>query len=198
MKIQKKFGAAVLSLGLVVGLSGFAGATTGTIDTTGPHSTNTIRSESDTRVDVDNNNRLNVNNDNDQNAWTGEAEAEDNTRAGDATTGDAANENAFDAAVSVDNSGSVAAAAELVGGGGSGSNEASISETGPDSVNRVTFDTNTRVDVENNNNLTVRNDNNQRATSGDASVEHNTTGGSATTGNASNTNTTSVRFEVTN
>lgn len=198
MKIQKKFGAAVLSLGLVVGLSGFAGATSGTIDTTGPDSSNKIRSDSNYRVDVENNNDLKVHNDNDQHAWTGDAEAERNTEGGDATTGSAANENAFDAEVSVDNSGSVGTVADLGGGGNGGDHEATIHRTGPDSYNSVTFDSDTRIDIENNNDLYIHNDNNQTASSGDATVERNTEGGSATTGDASNTNSTSVRFEVTN
>jgi hypothetical protein len=197
MKIQKKLGAAVLSLGLVVGLSGFAGAATGTIDTTGPDSTNTIRSDSRYRVDVDNDNNLRVHNDNDQRAWTGDAEVRDNTDGGDAESGSATNENAFDAEVSVDNSASGVAAVEAAGVGG-GDNEASIENTGPDSVNRVVFDTRTNIDINNDNNLYVSNDNNQTASSGDATVRHNTEGGSATTGDASNTNTTSVRFDVTN
>jgi hypothetical protein len=197
MKIQKKLGAAVLSLGLVVGLSGFAGATTGTIDTTGPDSTNTIRSDSSYRADVDNDNHLSVRNDNNQDAWTGDARAVDNTTAGDATSGDAMNDNAFEAAVSVDNSASGVAALEGAGVGG-GDNEATIGTTGPDSVNRVTFDSTTRVDIDNDNDLYISNDNDQNASSGDATVRHNTTGGSATTGDATNTNTTTVRFDVTN
>jgi hypothetical protein len=197
MKIQKKLGAALLSLGLVVGLSGFAGATTGTIDTTGPDSTNTIRSDSSYRADVNNDNNLNVRNDNNQDAWTGDAVAEDSTTAGDAWTGSAMNDNALDATVSVDNSASGVAAFEGVGVTG-GDNEATIGTTGPDSVNRVTFDTTTRVNVDNNNNLNITNSNDQNASSGDATVDHNTTGGSATTGDASNTNTTTIRFDVTN
>lgn len=197
MKIQKKLGAAVLSLGLVVGLSGFAGAATGTIDTTGPDSTNTIRSDSRYRVDVDNNNRLKVHNDNDQDATSGDATVRDNTEGGDAETGAAWNDNAFEAEVSVDNSAAAVAAVEAAGNGG-GDNEATIENTGPDSVNRVVFDTRTNIDIDNDNNLYVSNDNDQDATSGDATVRHNTEGGNATTGDASNTNSTSVRFEVTN
>lgn len=199
MKIQKKLGAAVLSLGLVVGLSGFAGATTGTIDTTGPDSNNEITSETVRRVDVRNNNNLNVQNDNYQDAWTGEAEVEDNTRAGDAETGDARNSNAFTGTVHVDNSASTRAAATAAGGGAGGAeHRATIRETGPDSNNQVHFETRSNVEIENNNNLNVENNNTQVATSGDATVEHNTRGGSATTGDATNTNSTSVTFRVSN
>ncbi|HEX7484036.1 MAG TPA: hypothetical protein VF281_02690 [Candidatus Saccharimonadales bacterium] len=197
MKIQKKLGAAVLSLGLVVGLSGFAGATTGTIDTTGPDSVNKIHSESSQRVDIDNDNDLKVNNGNSQKAWSGEAEVRDNTTGGDASSGDASNMNSFDADVSVDNSGSVGAAV-AAGAGGAGDNDASIENTGPDSYNTVTFENRSNVDIRNDNNLYVSNHNYQTASTGDATVRHNTTGGDATTGSASNENTTSVRFDVTN
>ena len=198
MRIQEKIGAGVLSLGLVVGLSGFAGATTGTIDTTGPSSDNTIHSDTEYRVDVDNNNRLRVQNNNDQAAWTGDAEVDMNTEGGDAWTGSAMNENALDAEVVVDNSGSVAAAVAPVTGGGAAEHHAVIENTGPYSDNHVTFETQTDVDVENNNDLHVVNNNTQTASSGDASVTYNTTGGSAVTGDATNTNSTSIRFEVTN
>lgn len=199
MKIQEKLGAGVLSLGLVVGLSGFAGATTGTIDTTGPDSRNTINSDTSYRVEVDNDNKIKVHNENTQKAWTGDAKVYDNTTGGDATTGDAWNDNAFEAEVVVDNSASTAGALRGAGGAGAGHHhEATIENTGPDSVNRVELDSRTNIDVHNNNELYVSNDNYQTASSGDATVTHNTTGGDATTGDATNTNSTSVRFEVTN
>ncbi len=199
MKIQEKIGAGVLSLGLVVGLSGFAGATSGAIDTTGPYSDNTIRSDTSYRVDVDNDNNLKVHNDNDQKAWTGDAEVEKNTTGGDAETGAAWNDNAFDAVVSVDNSASVANA---VGGAGGAAapvhQDATIDNTGYHSDNSIRYESRTNIDVNNDNNLYVSNDNNQYASSGDATVKYNTTGGDAVTGDATNTNSTSVRFEVTN
>ena len=198
MRIQEKIGAGVLSLGLVIGLSGFAGATTGTIDTTGPGSDNRIESDTSYRVDVDNDNNLKVYNDNDQKAWTGDAEVEMNTTGGDAETGAAWNDNAFDAEVVVDNSASVAGALGGVGGGGTTEHEATIENTGPYSDNKVEFESRTNIDIDNNNDLYVHNDNNQYASSGDAEVKYNTTGGNATTGDATNSNSTSVRFEVTN
>jgi hypothetical protein len=197
MKIQKKLGAAVLSLGLVVGLSGFAGAATGTIDTTGPRSDNTIRSDTSQRVEVENENDLDVDNDNDQTAETGEAEVTENTEGGDAETGNASNANELDATLSVDNSASVGALADW-GGNGSGNNEATIENTGPRSDNHVRFESRSTVDIDNDNDLSVENNNDQTATSGDAEVSDNTDGGSATTGNATNTNSTTIRFNVTN
>jgi hypothetical protein len=197
MKTQKKLGAAVLSLGLVVGLSGFAGATTGTIDDTGPRSNNEIKSETSQRVDVNNDNDLDVHNSNDQRAWTGDAEVEENREGGDAETGSARNENELDASVSVDNSQSVGA---LVGwgGNGGGENRATIENTGPRSDNEVRLESRSDVEINNDNDLKVYNNNNQTASSGDAEVSDNREGGNAITGDASNTNSTTVRFDVTN
>jgi hypothetical protein len=39
VKIKQVLGATAASVGLVAGLAGFVGAQSGTIDTTGPHST---------------------------------------------------------------------------------------------------------------------------------------------------------------
>ncbi|HET8884460.1 MAG TPA: hypothetical protein VFM68_03240 [Candidatus Saccharimonadales bacterium] len=197
MKIQKKFGAAVLSLGLVIGLSGFAGATRATIDTTGPDSDNTIRSSTSQRVDVENDNDLDVENDNEQSAWTGEAEVEHNTTGGDAETGDAANHNDFAVSASIDNSASVAAMNHM-GGNGGGDDHAVIENTGPDSDNHVVIEKRSTVEIDNDNNVDITNTNDQYASSGDAEVEGNTTGGNAVTGNASNTNSTSVKLHIKN
>ncbi|MDB5168346.1 MAG: hypothetical protein JWO55_604 [Candidatus Saccharibacteria bacterium] len=197
MKMQKKLGAAVLSLGLVVGLSGFAGAATGTIDDTGPRSDNTIHSETSQRVDVENDNNVDVENNNDQSAETGEAEVRGNTEGGDAKTGSALNENRLDAAVSVDNSASTGVLANW-GGNGSSNHEATIENTGPRSDNHVTSESRSTVGIDNDNDLSIVNNNTQTATSGDAEVRNNREGGSATTGDATNTNSTTIRFDVTN
>lgn len=196
MKIQKRLGAAVMSLGLVVGLSGFAGATTGTIDTTGPDSDNTIHSEWSQRVEVDNDNKVDLDNHNNQDAWTGEAKVKHNTNAGDADTGDARNANALTGSVTIDNSHSVPTGA--VGGSGGGNHTATIRDTGPDSDNHVTYETTSKVEVDNDNDVYIDNNNYQDASSGDATVEGNTNGGSASTGSASNTNTTSLTVRITN
>lgn len=198
MKIQKTIGAAVMSLALVVGLSGGAvGAVTGSITETGPDSFNRIRASSYTRVNVDNDNDLSLHNENRQRADTGDARVHDNTEGGDAETGNAENENSLNVSATVDNSASSDAWAGVLNGGG-GSHEATIEETGPDSYNSVDFREVTRVNVENDNDIRITNNNDQRATSGDARVTHNTEGGSATTGDASNTNTTTVELNVSN
>ncbi|MET0980078.1 MAG: hypothetical protein ABWX90_02380 [Candidatus Saccharimonadales bacterium] len=197
MKIQKKLGAAVLSLGLVVGMSGFAGAVSGTIDDTGPRSDNWVNVERRSTVEIENDNNLHVDNDNDQHAWTGDAEVSDNRDGGSAETGSATNENEFDASVSVDNSSALSNASHWAGNGG-GSTEAVIENTGPRSDNSVRIEERSTVEVKNNNNLHVTNNNNQTASSGDAEVTDNREGGDATTGDASNSNSTTIKFDVTN
>jgi hypothetical protein len=197
MKVQKTIGAGVLSLSLLVGLSGFAGAVSGDISDTGPRSHNIIKSETRRDVKVENDNDLSVRNDNDQRANTGDARTSGNTTGGDAETGAAVNTNSLHVSATVNNAASSDAWADVVGGG-NGGGSATIDTTGPKSTNVIKFEDTTKVRVENNNDISVRNDNNQTATSGDARVTGNTTGGDATTGDARNTNTTSVTLNVSN
>lgn len=195
MKIQKTLGAGVLSLGLVVGLASFVGATSGTIGTTGPDSYNKVDESTYHKVKVVNNNDIRVKNDNNQHASTGDAKAYHNTRAGDARTGSASNANSLNATVAVDNTSS---SADIGGGGATTNSTGTINNTGPDSYNKVEISNVSRTEVQNNNGIEICNDNWQSAKSGDATVADNTTGGSATTGNASNTNTASMTIRVSN
>ncbi len=197
MKIQKTISAAVTSISLVVGLSGAVGATTGSITDTGPHSVNKIKSTNSTHVNLHNTNNLGVNNANSQTAYSGDAKAFDNTTAGGAMSGAAGNTNGTNVSANVNNSASASAWSGVVGSG-SGDNSATIATTGPHSVNKVEFKDTTHVNVTNNNNVSVSNSNSQSATSGDAKVFDNTTGGSATSGAASNSNSTSVNLSVSN
>src|SRR3990167_7196508 len=94
--VGKTLGAGVMSLGLVVGLSGFTGvanAATGSIHNTGPRSYNKVKSTTNKKVKVTNNNNLGVNNANSQSASTGNARVSFNTTGGDARTGAATNNN---------------------------------------------------------------------------------------------------------
>ncbi|MFZ2125720.1 MAG: hypothetical protein WA087_02535 [Candidatus Saccharimonadales bacterium] len=196
--IKQTIGAALASLGLVVGLSGgMVGAQTGTIDTTGPDSDNEIQYETETEVDIENDNNLTAANSNMQSAETAEAEVEDNTTGGDAETGSASNESSFTASVTVDNS---AGTSDLLADFDveAESFTGSIENTGPDSDNEIEVENEIEIDIENDNNLSVVSTNVQRATSGDAEVEDNTTGGDAITGDASNESSTSITFKVTN
>ena len=186
------------SAGIVVGLSltgGVAAAQSGDLSNTGPDSTNTIKFSNSQHTDVDNHNSLSASNDNDQNAYSGDASVKHNTTGGDATSGDATNDNSFDASVTVDNSGSACGCAQ---GSALGDPSASIDTTGPDSRNEVKFENHVSTNVDNYNNVSVRNNNDQRASTGDASVYDNTTGGNATSGSASNSNSSSVTLSVTN
>lgn len=200
MKVRKTATAVATSLGMVVGFAALAGAApVSTIDTTGPDSINKVKNSVWVDMDITNHNNLSASNYNHQSAWTGDAKVIDNTHGGSATTGDASNHNSFNASATVNNSGTsgaLNAALNGVLGGGGGSS--TIRDTGPDSYNKVSNSTNVSVDVNNTNTIKVTNNNTQTASSGDAKVIHNTTGGDATTGNASNTSNTSATFNVTN
>lgn len=199
MKTKKTIGAAVLSLSLLVGLSGFAGAVDGSIENTGPRSYNTVKSEVERKIRVWNDNDLRLDNDNYQRAYTGDARTTGNTTGGDARSGNASNANALNVTATVDNSASADDWADVVGGaGGGGESSGTIEQTGPRSTNKITIEDTTDVRINNDNNIRVYNDNNQRASSGDARVSGNTTGGDATTGNATNANTTTVNLTVRN
>lgn len=76
--------------------------------------------------------------------------------------------------------------------------DATIENTGPDSYNRVDFDSDRDVDVDNRTDLWLKNHNPQHASSGDAKVRHNTTGGDASTGDAENDSLMRVRATVDN
>lgn len=197
MKIQKTIGAGVLSLGLLVGLGGYdAGATSRSITHTGPYSYNKIKTELSNRVRVHNDNTIKVENDNWQNAYTGDASVVHNTTGGTAMSGYATNENSFDVSATVNNTGAGAWTDNHSNwGGGEG---ASINTTGPHSDNVVEYTQRSNVSVNNDNYIKVDNDNHQQATSGDAKVYGNTTGGDAISGDATNTNSTSVSINVTN
>ena len=77
-------------------------------------------------------------------------------------------------------------------------NVASIENTGPNSENKIIESNQSTTTVTNTNDITVSNTNKQDAASGTAAVTENTTGGSATSGDASNTNTTGLKINVAN
>jgi hypothetical protein len=198
MKIQKTIGAGVLSLGLLVGLGGYdAGATSRSITHTGPYSYNKIKTEISNRVRVNNDNTLKVENDNWQNAYTGDASVVHNTTGGTAITGNARNANSLDVSATVNNAGAGGAWTDNHAGAGAGAG-ATIEHTGPHSDNVVKYEQRSSVNIQNDNYIKVDNNNHQQATSGDAKVYGNTTGGDAVSGDATNENSTSVNISVTN
>jgi hypothetical protein len=191
-QLYRAAAATVLGLSLATGVA--VADNSGTIDTTGPDSTNSVTATTTNRVSVHNDNDLNVRNDNDQRASSGDATVRHNTTGGDATSGDASNDNSTSVDATVDNSGAWSA----LGGSGSMNASGDISNTGPDSSNYVTSTQTNTVHVSNDNDVRVNNDNDQHAYSGDAKVSDNTTGGSATSGSASNTNSSSFTFSISN
>lgn len=186
---------AVVALGVSLSV-GMAAAQTGTLDTTGPNSTNKIMFENDMDVDVRNDTDVDVDVDNDQDADSGHAKVHSNTNAGDAESGEATNDQTTSLSAVIDNS-SANHAALSMGGNGS-DHSASIDTTGPNSNNHVIFNNSMEVDVTNDTNLDVDVDNDQDANSGNAEVSNNTNGGSATSGSASNTSSTTVELHVSN
>jgi len=191
-------GAATLVTTIGLG-AGVAAAQTGggSIQDTGPDSSASIRTHVRTHTDIDNRNNLTVTNTNAQTASSGKAVVAHNTRGGDAVSGDARNSNSTNISASIRNNTSDTLQAALnnvpgsVGGG-------SISDTGPDSSARISTRVSTSTRVNNYNDLTVTNTSSQSAFSGDAIVAHNTHGGDAVSGDASNTNSTSITLSVNN
>lgn len=75
---------------------------------------------------------------------------------------------------------------------------ADIGNTGPSSHNKVETTTSNHARLHNNNNISGSNSNGQSASTGKAEVEHNTTGGDASSGAASNSNEVSAMITVDN
>jgi len=73
-----------------------------------------------------------------------------------------------------------------------------IDTTGPDSNNTVTYKDNSDVSVKNSNDISASTSANQAAVSGDARVHRNTSGGSATSGDAGNANSVSAAATIDN
>ena len=73
-----------------------------------------------------------------------------------------------------------------------------ISNTGPDSNNNITFNDTTTTTITNNNNVSVDNDVSQVASSGNATATNNTSGGSALSGQATNTSSLDVDIAIKN
>lgn len=187
--------ASVIAVGFSLS-TGIAAAQT-TIDTTGPDSTVTVTRTVDVSNEVTNDNTVDATNNNQQDATTGAAVASDSTNAGDAVSGDARNNSNFKADVTIDNSSATNCACTTGAGAGNGGN-VTVRDTGPDSTVTVDNSFTSENTVMNTNKLTVTNNNAQTATSGDATVNHNTNGGSARSGDAVNTSTSSFTFNVTN
>lgn len=112
---------------------------------------------------------------------------------GSATTGNASNYNATHENVSItNNTPTLSSAPTSLGSNGT------ISDTGPHSFNLISSRSNINEEVTNTNNVDITNTNTQTAVSGNATVSGNTRGGSARTGNATNTNSTDIEVAISN
>jgi hypothetical protein len=189
-KLLRLAAATAVSASLTTGL---AAAQSGSIDTTGPNSHNTVTVRSSNKFRQTNNNRVSAHVSNDQHAYSGDAKVKNNTNAGDATSGTASNDNSTSISASVSNS-----SPDLSGVMSGGEASADMSTTGPNSYNKINVTSDNSVRITNNNNVRVSTTNDQHASSGDATVQNNTNGGSATTGDASNTNSTTIDLSVSN
>jgi hypothetical protein len=199
MSILKTGVTLISSLGIVAGMAGgiASAQTPSTITNTGPESHNIVVSNGSDKTKVENNNDLNYDSSNPQTAETGSAWSSDNTTGGGATSGPATNTSSTMADVVVTNDSSSAMPATDPGSGSDGAGT-TISDTGPESTNKVIDNDTTTTTVTNNNDLSVDTNNTQKAKTGDASVSDNTTGGSATSGAATNVSNNSVSFDVSN
>ncbi len=191
-KLLRLGAAGVMSLSL--GAFGVVGAVSGTIDTTGPDSTNEVFSEVILETEVDNETDIEAQNNNPQNAHTGHADVRHNTTGGHAESGAAANDSLLRASVEVDNTACGCDGVEM----DLGELDAEIENTGPGSENVVESTTEVSMSVDNDTYIGIQNNNSQTATTGNAVVEGNTTGGNALTGDASNIGTVELEFSVAN
>jgi RNA binding exosome subunit len=183
------------SLALVAGFSGAAGAAS--INDSGRNSDNEIKAVNVVKTDVDNDTHVSLHNDNDQHAYSGDANVRNNDDVDGVSTGDAMNDNSTDASVDVSSNTSTPS-----GGGGMGGamdlSDASITDSGRDSSNEIKSINVVRTDVDNDTSVYVTNNNDQHASSGDANVKNNDDVGNVSTGDASNTNSSTFSVSVSN
>lgn len=189
LKMLRATTAVVAGLTFGAGVGVVGATSTGSVDTSGPEAK--VRVDNSTYARIHNDNDVKVENKNSQRASSGDAKVKLNTTGGDAKSGDASNANSLSADLSVDNSGSCG----CVNGSGEGSG-LDVNTSGPRA--HVKVDNSTNLKVYNDNYVKVQNTNYQSAYTGDATVSLNTTGGSATTGSASNTNSTDVTVSISN
>jgi len=131
-----------------------------------------------------------------QRASSGDVKAFNNTTVGDATSGDASNAASFSATVSVDNTSSSAAA--LSGSNGGSGGTGAISTEGPNSPIKAVDVYVEKTNVYNKTNIAVSNNTVQSASTGDVWAANNTTVGDVSSGDASNTSTSSMNISVSN
>ena len=183
--------AVIAGLGLTAGVVGLAGAqVTGNLGTTGEDSQNDAVVTSEDNREYNRDVSVTAQNNNPQTATSGDATVEDGDDDGTAASGTAGNNSTFEGGVTVSQGGS--------GGDGSGGSAVSgtIEGTGEDSDNNLDV-THTDNRVWNSTaNVNVVNNNTQSAVSGAATVQGGENGGSATSGNAANTSSSTFNVNV--
>jgi hypothetical protein len=92
----------------------------------------------------------------------------------------------------------IAVLALSLGTAGASAATGDIFNTGPDSYNKIEFENRHDVDVNNRTRANINNNNPQYAETGEAKVNHNTTGGDATSGEATNDSLLRVAGSVDN
>ncbi len=100
--------------------------------------------------------------------------------------------------VSSDSNGSAHTFVTKLIGGAYNTTAASMTNTGPASHNSISTTNNTTTTVENHNDVTIQSNNNQYTSSGSAFLSNVTNGGSATTGDTSNTYRTTDAVSISN
>lgn len=161
----------------------------------GPKADVAVDTTKNNNLDIEVNNDTNITNDINVVAQSGDALVSGNTTGGDALSGDA---NAFANIINMINS-SIDSGANFMGTLNiygnfdgdilfpKGALETLIASTGPESSVNVANETNNNLDVNVNNNTNIANNINANAASGTAMVADNTTGGNATSGDATST-----------
>lgn len=169
----------------------------GLIAGNGPNSSSTITANNQTDIDADFNSTNDINNNVNTNATTGQATVDGNTSAGNATSGNAlTNLNILNlTGREIIGSNSLLVFVNVLGqwtglimdapdGTTAAALGGNITGNGPGSTNSINSNTDTDVDIDVTTNNQINNDINVTAASGDATVRQNTSGGDATTGDA--------------
>jgi hypothetical protein len=170
--------------------------TTGTIDTTGPGSSNTIAKNTVTLVESANTNRLAAALGTNQAASSGDLNANEATKVGGAATGDTKNKNNTSGNVSAANDPRTTVDPPITP---TQDMNASIKQTGPNSTNTISNTTTSSVNTSNSNSLVIDPNVGQSSTSGAIDVGAITQiGGGAASGDANNQNSFNANLLLSN
>lgn len=194
--------AVIAGLGLTAGAVGLAGAqVTGGVGTTGEDSHNEAMVASEDNRQYNRDVNVSAENNNPQSAVSGDATVDDGDDDGTATSGGAGNTSTFSGGVTVGQGGSGAgSSANAENEDGNGTHGSAVSGT----IEGTGEDSDNYLDVTHTDNRTwnstadvnVVNNNTQNAVSGAATVQGGENGGSATSGSAANTSSSTFNINV--